>query len=101
MDLLIILGKNKISFDVLTSDQGLEVSTATYGPEIDQPQHMKSASHIIRYNTCTSVQHNIYLLLAGCEVCMASYELSFFPCFYGPSMKHAGHENRHRKSEDP
>ena len=53
MDLLIILGKNKISFDVLTSDQELEVSTATYGPEIDQPQHMKSASHIIRYNTCT------------------------------------------------
>ena len=35
------------SFDVLTSDQGLEVHMATYAPEIDQSQHMKSVSHLI------------------------------------------------------
>ena len=29
------------SFDVLTSDQGLEVRTATYAPESDQSQYMK------------------------------------------------------------
>ena len=35
-------------FDILTSDQGLKVRTATYGPEIDQSQHAKSISHIIK-----------------------------------------------------
>ena len=42
--------RNEISFvnDVSTGDQGLEVrvATCTYGPEIDQSQHMKSVSHI-------------------------------------------------------
>ena len=33
------------SFAVLTSDQELEVRTATYGPEIDQSLHAKSVSH--------------------------------------------------------
>ena len=47
MALLIILGIETKSFDVLTSDQELEVRTATYGPEIDQSQHVKSVSHII------------------------------------------------------
>ena len=28
----------------------LEVRTATYGPEIDQSQHSKSVSHIIKLN---------------------------------------------------
>ena len=36
------------SFDVLTGDQKLEVRTASYGPEIDQSQHVKSVSHIIK-----------------------------------------------------
>ena len=40
-------GKRTKSFDVLRSDQELEVRTATYGPEIDQSQRTKSASHII------------------------------------------------------
>ena len=35
-------------FDILTSDQELEVCLATYGPQIDQSQHMKSVSHIMR-----------------------------------------------------
>ena len=37
------------SFDVLTSKQELEVLMATYGLEIDQSQHTKSGSHIIRF----------------------------------------------------
>ena len=41
-------GKRTKLFDVLTSDQGLKVRTATYGPEIDQSQHAKSISHIIK-----------------------------------------------------
>ena len=40
-------GKRTKSFDVLTSDQELEVRTATYGSEIDQSQRAKSVSHII------------------------------------------------------
>ena len=48
MALLIIPGKERSkTFDVLTSDQELEVRTATYGPEIDQSQHAKAISHII------------------------------------------------------
>ena len=39
--------KGTKSFDVLTSDQELEVRTATCGSEIDQSQHAKSVSHII------------------------------------------------------
>ena len=39
------------SFDVLTSDKELEVRTVTYGPKIDQSQHAKSVSHILKYNT--------------------------------------------------
>ena len=30
-------------------DRELEVRTATYGPGIDQSQHAKSVSHIIKY----------------------------------------------------
>ena len=33
---------------VLKSDQELEVHRATYGPGIDQSQHRKSVSHIIK-----------------------------------------------------
>ena len=42
-------GKRMKSFDVLTSKQELEVLMATYGLEIDQSQHTKSGSHIIRF----------------------------------------------------
>ena len=41
-------GKGTKSFDVLTGDQELEVRTAIYGPEIDQSQHAKSVSHMIK-----------------------------------------------------
>ena len=44
---------------------------------------------------------NTYLLLAECEVHTASYGLSFFCSFYGPSAKHAGHKNKEGKNEDP
>ena len=43
---------------------------------------------------------NNNLLLAECEVCMASYGPSFFPSFYGPSTKRASHENKEGKNED-
>ena len=48
------------SFDILTSDQELEVHTATYGPEIDQSQHVKSVTHIRnnRYITNYTVPWN-------------------------------------------
>ena len=46
-------------------------------------------------------KHNTYLLLAECEVRTASYGPSFFPSFYGPSAKRAGHENKEGKNEDP
>ena len=42
-----------------------------------------------------------YLLLAECEVRTASYGPSFFPSFYGPSAKRAGHVNKEGKNEDP
>ena len=32
---------------------------------------------------------------------MASYGLSFFPSFYGPSAKCVGHENKKREKKDP
>ena len=35
------------SFDILMGDQQLEIHIASYGPEIDQLQHVKSVSHII------------------------------------------------------
>ena len=41
-------GKRTKSFNVLTSDQELEVRAASYGPEIDQSEHAKSVSHIIK-----------------------------------------------------
>ena len=41
MALLIIL--------VLKGDRELEVHTVTYGPGIDQSQHAKSVSHIIKH----------------------------------------------------
>ena len=44
---------------------------------------------------------NKYLLLAECEVRTASYGPSFFPSFYGPSAKRAGHENKKGKNKDP
>ena len=39
--------KGTKSFNILTGDQQLhlEVCTASYGPEVDQSQHMKSVSH--------------------------------------------------------
>ena len=40
--------RDEIRFDVLTSDQELEVCMATYGPEVDQSQHAKSVSHITK-----------------------------------------------------
>ena len=42
-------GKGTKSFDILTGDQELTVCMATYGLEIDQSEHMKSVSHIIKY----------------------------------------------------
>ena len=42
MALLIIPGKQRSHFDVLTGDQELEVLTVTYGPDIDQSQYGKS-----------------------------------------------------------
>ena len=45
--------------------------------------------------------HDVNLLLAECEVRTASYGPSFFPSFYGPSAKRAGHENKEGKNEDP
>ena len=68
MALWIILGIETKSFDVLTSDQELEVRTATYGPEIDQSQHVKSVSHIIK-----TVSH---LIKHG----KASFEKNCFLC---------------------
>ena len=41
------------------------------------------------------------LLLAECEVRTSIYGPSFFPSFYGPSAKRAGHENKEGKIEDP
>ena len=43
--------KRTKSFDVLTSDQKLEVRGSTYGPEIDQSQRAKSVGHIIKILT--------------------------------------------------
>ena len=43
----------------------------------------------------------LYLLLAECEVRTAVYGPSFFPFFYCPSAKRAGHENKEGKNEDP
>ena len=40
-------GKRTKPFEVLVGDQELLVRTATYGPEIDQSQHVKSVSHKI------------------------------------------------------
>ena len=40
-------------------------------------------------------------LIAEWEVCTASYRPSFFPSFYGLSVKHAGNENKEGKNEDP
>ena len=45
--------------------------------------------------------YNIHLLPAECEVRSESYGPSFFPSFYGPSAKHARHENKEGKNEDP
>ena len=45
-------GKRTQSFDVFSSDQELEVGTATDGPEIDQSQCTKSVSHIITVIIC-------------------------------------------------
>ena len=44
--------KGTKSFNVLTGDQQLhvEVCMASYGPEVDQSQHMKSVSQIIRHS---------------------------------------------------
>ena len=51
---------------------------------------------------CPVLCCNVYLLLAECEVRTASYGLTeFFPSFYGPSAKCAGHENKEGKNEDP
>ena len=42
-----------------------------------------------------------YLLLAKCEVHTAIYRPKFFPSFYGPSAKRAGHENKEGKNRGP
>ena len=59
---------------------------------------LKAPSPIIAGSVYTN---NINLLLAECEVRTASYGPSFFPSFYGPSAKRAGHENKEGKNEDP
>ena len=50
MALLIIPGKerNHLTFN-WTGDQGLEVCTVTYGPEIDQSQHAKPVGHKVNH----------------------------------------------------
>ena len=48
-----------------------------------------------------SVSTNTYLLLAECEVPYGKLWTEFFPSFYGPSAKRAGHENKEGKNEDP
>ena len=63
MALLIIPGKERNHFDVLTGDQELEVRTATYGPEVDQSKHAKSVSHIVRDDNINSREG------AHCRVC--------------------------------
>ena len=40
-----------------------------------------------------------YLLIAESEVRTASYGLSFFISFYGPSAKRASHENKEGKTK--
>ena len=42
--------------------------------------------------------NNTNLLLAECSVRTASYGLSFFPSFYGPSAKRTGHESKEGKT---
>ena len=46
-------GKETKSLNVLTGDQELEDHMATYGPEIDESQHVKLASNIITYHIPT------------------------------------------------
>ena len=47
--------KRTKSFDVFSSDQELDVSTATDRPEIDQSQCTKSVSHIITIIICRKI----------------------------------------------
>ena len=61
-------GRRRKSFEVLTGDQELEVSTATYRPEIEQSEHAKSVSNIVKHNTiqfnaiqCNTIQYNAML----------------------------------------
>ena len=58
MSLLIILGKEMQSFGSLTSDQELEICMATYRPEIDQSQCVKSVNHIVQGTLCCSYKLN-------------------------------------------
>ena len=58
-------GRRRKSFEVLTGDQELEVSTATYRPEIEQSEHAKSVSNIVKHNAiqfnaiqCNTIQYN-------------------------------------------
>ena len=58
-------------------------------------------SHLEKSTYTQAHMVNKYLLLAECKVRTASYGPIFFPSFYGPSAKHAGHENKEGKNEDP
>ena len=53
-------------FRVWIGDRELKVRTATYGPGIDQSQHAKSVSHIIKIITNTEIRVHGYLLTATC-----------------------------------
>ena len=44
---------------------------------------------------------NKYLLLASFARSVRQVWTEFFPSFYGPSAKRAGHENKEGKNEDP
>ena len=60
-------GKRTKSFDILTSDQELEVRTATYGPEIDQSQCAKSVGHVLM--CCI-----LFLLLLYCHISSMNHQ---------------------------
>ena len=74
-------------------------------------------SHVIQWNmplvTCISVcvvytfahkykRHVTYIpLISRVRGPYGKLWTEFFSSFYGPSAKHAGHENNERKNEDP
>ena len=57
----------------------LEVRTATYWPGIDQSQHAKSVSHIIKYNIVTrEAGRSMWQLLNSCLGCVATLVTYFW-----------------------